>query len=208
MVQVISNRNSQHHDALMREMFAERKRVFVDKYKWDVPVLDGRYEIDQFDTPQAIYLIVTDAARHHLGSMRLLPTSKPHVLGDIFPQLCEEGVPTGDDIWEISRLCTSPDLDRAQTMKVRGQLFLAMIEVAVLYGVTAFTGVAHMQWLSQILHSGMDVKPLGAPQTIGDEMVGALHIKVSPATLAGFRKATGRAAPTLEIESAYGRQDA
>ncbi len=34
---------------LFRSMFEERKRVFVDLLRWDVPVVAGRYEIDQFD---------------------------------------------------------------------------------------------------------------------------------------------------------------
>ena len=42
----------------LREMFEARKRVFVDLLKWDVPVLEGRFEIDQFDDEHAAYLIV------------------------------------------------------------------------------------------------------------------------------------------------------
>ncbi|HWU72384.1 MAG TPA: acyl-homoserine-lactone synthase, partial [Sphingomonas sp.] len=34
---------------VLRRMFEARKEVFVDLLGWDVPVLDGRYEIDQFD---------------------------------------------------------------------------------------------------------------------------------------------------------------
>ena len=40
-------------DRLLRTMFEARKRVFVDLLKWDVPVLEGAYEIDQFDTREA-----------------------------------------------------------------------------------------------------------------------------------------------------------
>ena len=45
---------------VLRAMFAARKEVFVDLLKWDLPVLDGRFEIDQFDTPAAHYLILAD----------------------------------------------------------------------------------------------------------------------------------------------------
>ena len=31
-------------NALLRSMFEARKRVFVDLLKWDVPVVEGRYE--------------------------------------------------------------------------------------------------------------------------------------------------------------------
>ena len=35
----------------LRAMFEDRKSIFVDLLKWDVPVLDGHFELDQFDTP-------------------------------------------------------------------------------------------------------------------------------------------------------------
>ena len=47
-------------DPALRAMFEARKRVFVDLLKWDVPVLDDAYEIDQFDTPVASYLVRRD----------------------------------------------------------------------------------------------------------------------------------------------------
>ena len=40
-------------DASLRAMFAARKQVFVDLLKWDLPVLAGEYELDQFDDPDA-----------------------------------------------------------------------------------------------------------------------------------------------------------
>lgn len=61
--------------AALRAMFAARKQVFVDLLKWDVPVLDERYEVDQFDTPEARYLILLDNEGRHHASARLLPLS-------------------------------------------------------------------------------------------------------------------------------------
>ena len=58
-------------------MFEDRKSVFVDLLKWDVPVLDGRFELDQFDDEHATYIIVADESGDHLGSARLLPTDAP-----------------------------------------------------------------------------------------------------------------------------------
>ena len=99
-------------DAALRGMFAARKQVFIDQLKWDLPVLDGRFELDQFDTPDARYLILLDPDDlRHRASARLLPTTAPHLLGDIYPHLCADGPPTGTRMWEISRFC----LDLAQT---------------------------------------------------------------------------------------------
>ncbi len=63
-------------ERMLRAMFEDRKSVFVDLLKWDVPVLDGRFEIDQFDDEHATYLIIADGDGDHLGSARLLPTTR------------------------------------------------------------------------------------------------------------------------------------
>ena len=75
-------------DLTLRAMFEDRKRVFVDLLGWDVPVLDGRFELDQFDNEAATYIIIADEAGDHLGSARLLPTDRPHILGTLFRDLC------------------------------------------------------------------------------------------------------------------------
>ena len=91
-------------DAVLRAMFAARKRVFVDLLKWDVPVLAGQYEVDQFDDPHATYLVLTDADGAHLGSARLLDTERQHILDTLFPELSDEAVPSGPRIREITCL--------------------------------------------------------------------------------------------------------
>lgn len=80
---------------VFRSMFEERKRVFVDLLGWDVPVLARRYEIDQFDDDEAVYIVITDDTGEHAGSARLLQTDRPHILDTIFPNLCDGVPPTG-----------------------------------------------------------------------------------------------------------------
>lgn len=93
---------------VLASMFAARKRVFVDLLKWDVPVLDGRYEVDQFDDEHATYLVLADRAGRHLGSARLLPTSRPHILDRVFPALCAAEPPRGVAVAEITSEVLTP----------------------------------------------------------------------------------------------------
>ena len=83
------------HLPALRGMFEARKRVFVDLLKWNVPVLEGRYEVDQFDDEDAVYLIVPGEDGRHAGSARLLKTIRPHILDTLFPELCAAPVPRG-----------------------------------------------------------------------------------------------------------------
>lgn len=200
MVHAVLFENRHLYQDAVLAMHRDRKTIFVDRLKWDVPVVDGQYEIDQFDTPEAVYLLALDpVTRVHLGSARLLPTTQPHLLGSIFPHLCEGDVPVGDDVWEITRLCTSPALAKDDARKVLGQIKTALVEFALLYGISRYTCMAHMQWLSQLLAVGWHAEPLGLPQEAGGEIVGAIAIHVTPATLQLFRERSGSRAPILEL---------
>lgn len=189
-------------DTVMRAMFEARKRVFVDLLGWDLPVLAGRYEIDQYDDPHARYLILADTGQNHLASARLLPTTRPHILGDLFAGLCDAPPPIGPGTWEITRFCLDRGLRAPERRRWRDALVTALAHYALEHGITTYTGVAEQGWLSQILQFGWHAKPLGPPRTIDRMTLGALRIEISPETPA-LLAANGIHAPAeLEQEAA------
>lgn len=197
MVSIVTNVEPRVWDRPLAEMHRDRKRVFVDRLGWDVAVVDDEFEVDQFDTTEAVYLIVPeDNGEGHLGSVRLLPTAKPHLLSDIFPHLCEEGAPTGADVWEITRLCTRPDLEEPRL--VRRQIMLALTEFALVRGIARYTCVTHLPFLSRLLAVGWECEPLGMPAQHGCGLVGAMSITITPATLPMLRAKTGVQHPVLD----------
>ncbi|MBX3565942.1 MULTISPECIES: acyl-homoserine-lactone synthase [unclassified Sphingomonas] len=169
-------------DTAFRSMFAARKSVFIDLLKWDLPVLDGRYEIDQFDDQHARYLILTDSANEHLASARLLPTTRPHILDGLFPALCAGEIPRGPRVWEITRFCLGRQLRSAERRLVRNQLVSALAMHALDTGIDTYTGVAEMAWLQQILSFGWQCRALGEPLPNGRCLLGALEIAITPDT--------------------------
>ncbi len=201
MVQVINANNRHKYAPAVEAMHRDRKKIFVDNLKWNVPV-DGDYEVDQFDTPDATYLVVMDEAKEkHLGSVRLLPTTKPHLLSEVFPMVCDDGVPVGDDIWEITRFCAATHLRGRDSFMVQSHLAIAMVELALLYGITRYTCLAVPAFLSTIMAVGWECEPLGLPRDVNGETVGALLIKISPATLQLLRMRMGWRHPILEIDA-------
>lgn len=174
-------------DAVMRGMFAARKAVFIDLLGWDVPVLDGRFEVDQFDDAHAVYLILTDEREQHLASARLLPTTRPHLLGDLFPELCEGGPPRQADSFEITRFCLDRSLTARERRAARDQLITALVNHALVHGITSYVAIAALRWFQQILSFGWHCRPLGPPRSIGGEQVAAIRIGIdadTPALLA------------------------
>lgn len=165
-------------DAVMRAMFEARKRVFVDLLGWDVPVLAGKYELDQFDDPHARYLILADSDQNHLASARLLPTIRPHILDTLFADLCDGPPPTGPATYEITRFCLDRGLRAAERRRWRDALVTGLAHYALQHRITTYTGVAEQGWLEQILAFGWDAKPLGQPKTIDGMTLGALRIEI------------------------------
>jgi N-acyl-L-homoserine lactone synthetase len=164
---------------VLRAMFEARKRVFVDLLKWDVPVLDGRFELDQFDDPRATYVIVADPTAGHLASARLLETVRPHILGSLFAELCHGPVPAGPDIAEITRFWLDPGAGASGRRTARNRLVSALAAHALDQGIRTYTGVAELGWLQQILAFGWDCRPLGPPRNIGGRWLGALAIAIA-----------------------------
>jgi acyl-homoserine lactone synthase len=203
MIVIGSQSREPAKEPLLRGMFEARKQVFVDLLKWDVPVLEDRYEIDQFDDEGAIYLIVADAAGEHLGSARLLPTTRPHILDSLFPSLCAGDPPRSAHCFEITRFCLGRNQNARERLETRPRLVSAIAQYELEHGISSYTGVAELAWLQQILAFGWHCRPLGLPRVIGGRTLGALRIDIdadTPALLAVndiFRPISVEPAPAL-----------
>ena len=169
-------------DEMLRSRCEARKRLFVDLLKWDEPVLEDRFEIDQFDNEHAIYLVVRGEDGEHLASARLLPTVRPHLLDTLFVELCASHPPRGPGVLEITRFCLDRRVRGLRRLAVRNRLVSALADYALANGIVTYTGVAEMAWLQQILAFGWRCRPLGLPRTRNGKMLGALRIDISAET--------------------------
>lgn len=183
-------------DPVLRAMFVARKRVFVDLLKWNVPVIEGQFEIDQFDDVEARYLVLADSDGAHLGSARLLPTLRPHILGDLFPELCEDQPPRGDGIFEITRFCLDRSLNARDRRVVRDTLVTAIVLHGLDNDIHRYTAIAEMSWFQQILAFGWDCAPLGMPLSHDGSLIAALAIEIDANTPALLARAGIRPFPT------------
>jgi len=195
MALILTGGGGAMQDAVLADMFRARKSVFIDLLGWDVPVLAGQYELDQFDGPSTVYLLIATPEGAHLGSMRLLPTDGPTILGDIFPSLCGGPVPASPDCWEISRFCLSRDLRAGERRVIRNRLVTAAVLFALQNDITSYVCVADAAWLTQINGFGWCCDPLGAPQSLACGLTGAMRMSVAPDT-PGLMAAAGTWLPS------------
>ncbi|HEX5181548.1 MAG TPA: acyl-homoserine-lactone synthase [Allosphingosinicella sp.] len=185
--------------AALMEMHSDRKQVFVDRLGWSLPARGSWLEVDQFDNDFAVYLLALDGGRHR-GSVRLLPSTGPNMLDSLFPELCPDGAPAGDEIWEISRLVTSPrEASGASVLKLHRLLALALIEFARLNDIRRYNLVAEARRVPALLAVGWDVVPLGLPTRCASEDLQALQVRVEDDTLERVRARVRVWHPVLQV---------
>ena len=182
MIHIIDNHLGPESQPLLRSMFVDRKRLFVDLFGWDVPVVDHDYEMDQFDNADTVYLIAADADGTHAASIRLFPSARPHMLGTLFPHLCPLGVPADEATWESTRLCLPQRHGAKRRRELRNLLFSAMVDVALDRGIERYTGVIPDSFRKEVLSLGWQAEPLGPAVRIPGGPIGAFLIHVRPDT--------------------------
>lgn len=180
MIRILAFEDRERETRAFDTMFEDRKALFVDLLRWDVAVVDDRFEIDEFDRDDAAYIIALDDGGAHQGSLRLLPTNRPHLLGDVFAWLCPLGVPCGPHILEITRLCLPSRLGARSRLLVRNALISAMVDHALGNGITRLTGLVDAGFRRDVLSMGWLAEPLGPAMMFSGAPLGAFALHIDP----------------------------
>ena len=114
MIFTIESADQDKYPDLFDAMFRMRAEVFSGRLGWDVTVENGR-EIDRFDSETPLYLLSLDERSGQLrGAVRLLPTTGPNMLRDVFSMLMPGGTVESPLIWESSRFAVNPRIFEAR----------------------------------------------------------------------------------------------
>ena len=177
-------------------MFRNRAETFSGRLGWEVIVKDG-YERDEFDRANPLYLVSVDPdTEQYWGSLRLLPTTGPNMLRDVFPQLLDGEYIESATIWESSRICAAaiagqPERNRSGVNYVLSELILGIGEVAVAAGLTQVVSVFDARIFRVLKAAGCNPQIIGTPQRIGGIMSYAGLFDAGEGPLEAFRAATG-----------------
>ena len=103
-MQMLTGRCGDIASPLFEEIGRYRHKVFVEMLKWELQIAQPGIESDQFDREDTLYVVARDDEGRVIGSARLLPTTRPYLLGDVFPELMAGTEPPNDPrVWELSR---------------------------------------------------------------------------------------------------------
>jgi acyl homoserine lactone synthase len=158
---------------MLDSMFRLRTAVFSDRLGWEVDCVQGR-EIDRFDDLDPTYMVVRDRLQPNvaLGCWRLLPTSGPYMLRDIFPELLDDR-PAPDDprVWEISRYAIAASGHATGRRFGFGEISVAMWRRLFSFsreaGVDAFVGVTSIAVERMVRKLGLNFHRLGGARPYG-----------------------------------------
>jgi len=186
----------------MDAMFRNRADTFSGRLGWEVVVKDG-YERDEFDDANPLYLVSVDPdTEEYRGSLRLLPTTGPNMLRDVFPQLLDGDSIESATIWECSRICAvaargQPERNDGGVPYVLSELILGIGEVAVAAGLTQIAAVFDARIFRVLKAAGCNPELIGTPQPIGGVMCYAGLFDTGEGPLEAFRAAVGIDASVL-----------
>ncbi len=153
---------------LAKGMFRDRADQFKTRLGWDVKVNDKGEERDQYDDLNPLYVIWEEADGSHGGSMRILPTTGPVMVNDVFGHLTGGSPINSPLIWEVTRFC----LSRNASAHTAGAIMLSGGEVMEGFGLTHIAGVfdARMIRIYRLIGS--------SPAVLGTEGAGRDQISV------------------------------
>jgi acyl homoserine lactone synthase len=192
MIVVIEPHNAHKYSNLIDEMFRLRARIFRDRLRWDVQVVDGK-ERDKYDDEAPVYLICTDDETGEIkGSLRLLPTTGPTLLADFFSDTLPDAVHlSAPTIWECTRFCLDDEIldwgRQDELLLASAVLIAALGEVAISAGIESIIGNFEAPMLRLYRRIGCEVEVLGSTSRYGRPVYLGLF-SISEPTLRRIKK--------------------
>jgi len=173
MITVISQHRRQLSAALLDDLGRYRHKVFIKHLGWQVDSTAAHpdRESDQFDHADTRYTLALDERQQVCGCARLLPTTRPYLLSEVFGFLCDRPAPRQSDTWEISRFAASPLEDGKLPMRV----FWNTLHTAWTLGATSVVAVTTPALERYFLRHGVELTRLGRPQRVKNDSVVALN---------------------------------
>ncbi|EIF29064.1 N-acyl-L-homoserine lactone synthetase [Burkholderia sp. Ch1-1] len=162
-----------------------RHKVFVQRLHWELPGVshDATSEWDEFDGGSTVHLVALSADNEVCGCARLMPTTGPYLLRNVFPELAGPGcLPSSPSIWEMSRFAGSglPDHRTGSTSGM--SLFPYAMALALSFGAIRVIGVVSRPIARLYRRFGLDLRNIGVRTAPAPIDIVACSIDLDPGT--------------------------
>jgi N-acyl-L-homoserine lactone synthetase len=195
MIKIVTKDNAGRYVSDLHQMHRLRKMVFRDRLGWDVTV-SGELEADEYDGMESIYLLSIDRYGAVNGCVRLLPTTGPNMLRDIFPSfVTKAAVPCGEHVWEASRFAVSSTDARAEAglSQTTYELLIGVLRFALSNSIRTIACVVDVRMERILRRAGWQLDRLGPARRIGNTIAMAGQLDVSAQFLRQLESRVGYA---------------
>ena len=195
MIDILTNADSVSRAEDFRAMFRLRHRVFKERLDWHVDSRDG-LEVDRFDELDPFYLMAYDDTDRLVGTWRMLPTTGPYMLSDVFPVLLGAmEAPHHPKICEGSRFAVECEYvgrsGLAALSQVTSEIFCAVVEFCIANGYTEVVTVYDARIARLLPRLGCHPKWRSRQMRIGNVVTMAGRFDANPAVLHRIRETNG-----------------
>ncbi|KFE35661.1 acyl-homoserine-lactone synthase [Thioclava atlantica] len=197
MIIIVDSLNAHEYPDLLKQMHELRARVFSGRLGWDVKVVDGM-ERDAFDELDPAHVISIDDEGRVVGCMRLLQTTGPHMLSDVFSCLLDGEPPIRSPlVWEATRFCVDTNVlvrgaARNSISYVTSEVMIGAFEYGMAAGITDAVAVIDPVMNRVMKRSGnAPYGYLGSPHPMGKVTALAALMDCSEKRIAQIREFSG-----------------
>jgi N-acyl-L-homoserine lactone synthetase len=165
-----------------------RHKIFIERLGWPLPVENG-HERDQFDHPDTLYVIAREASGAICGCARLLPTTEPYLLSEVFKHLLAGApVPKAREVWELSRFAAAsvdPESTVDPATNTRN-LLAAAVRSAAAEGAKRLITVSPLGIERLLKRMGVHAHRAGPPMLADGKPIFACWIEIDEQTIAAL----------------------
>jgi acyl-homoserine lactone synthase len=193
MIFVVDAGNRKHFAADLAAMHCQRKAVFVDRAGWKISVVASQ-EIDRYDSLlDTVYLLAKDEPRGPvLASTRLIMTTGPHLMQDLYSEAYRAALPCGPATWEVSRYCTAPGVGgRSKRLGLLWEIICGLMETSLKRSADQLIFAANRALLPLALECGWEARAVGPTMTDGSDEVTAVVATITSDGLRNVRERHG-----------------
>src|ERR1700704_2413473 len=195
MIRIVTKDNAERNLSILYQMHRIRKAVFKDRLGWDGTVR-GEFEIGEYDAFWPKYLLLIDRYCILNGCVRLLPTTGPNMLRDIFPSfVTRAAVPRGEQVWEASRFAVSGNTSAAEAglSQTTYDLLIGVLKFGLSKGLSTIACVVDVRMERILRRAGWQLERLGPAHRIGNSVALAGQLDVSAQILRQLEERAGLA---------------
>jgi N-acyl-L-homoserine lactone synthetase len=208
-MQTIFGKSGDFAPELENAIAAYRHKIFIERLGWPLPVENGM-ERDQFDHPDTLYVVAREDNGAICGCARLLPTTAPYLLSEIFPHLVAGApIPSSPDVWELSRFAAA-SIDPNSTVDAAvntRNLLAAAVKSAAEQGAKRLITVSPLG-IERLLHRmGVHAHRAGPPSLADGKPIFACLIEIDEQTMDALGIASVDSPPAHPEYGTHGSQE-